>query len=518
MLWAVICMKLDGNAICYLLSRKFDDVVGHLPHRDPTVDYPLLYDESDDMGGHTVLVPEGVLLDELSGRHDVVYVCLGEESARSAVDAGLSVVHVRDDVTMQHLYNSMQSEHVVHERLDAQLRAYVDTYAGFSSLLEACARAMGCSCALIDKRFRVIAQAGAHDAQSGEDASWIEGLIDEGDIDLLMASRDYRRMRATRRVFMLPSMPDLFAKNIFAGNEMVGLLVIPHEGTVQSSRYTRFLLEYLSPFVEQMYARLGSFDLASEEATRIRTALGRAFAGALDDYPALDQMLSERFERDGMGRGSAREFVVLCFERSFTNEGEDGLEYLARRVELAWPHAFGIIVDSVLFALVGLPERARGGSVHLLQGLAHFAREALVKVGMSRPFTSCANLMAARMQSSAALEQGKVEAPTFWFYRFDDYALAWLVSHGRGSSPSTYVAHPALSALVRYDDQHESDLVETLRTFMECRYNATEAAARLFVARSTLLNRLDRIKEITAIDLDDFKERIYLGISLELLT
>ena len=46
---------------------------------------------------------------------------------------------------------------------------------------------------------------------------------------------------------------------------------------------------------------------------------------------------------------------------------------------------------------------------------------------------------------------------------------------------------------------------------------AGQPAMSLFVARSTLLNRLVRIDELTHVDLEDLKERIYLGLSLEML-
>ena len=70
---------------------------------------------------------------------------------------------------------------------------------------------------------------------------------------------------------------------------------------------------------------------------------------------------------------------------------------------------------------------------------------------------------------------------------------------------------------MRYDEEHGSDLLLTLRTFVECRYNATLASERLFVARSTLLNRLERIEQLVEVDLDDFDSRLYLALSLYLL-
>ena len=508
-------MKLDAHAIGYLLSRRFENVVVHAPSRVPAVDYPLLYDESEIMSGHTVLVPDHVLLDETCGLHDVVCVCTGEETAEAAVAAGFPTVHVRDTVTLQHLYNGMQSEYVSHERLDARLRAYVDTYAGFPALLDACARAMGCDCALVDRRFRMVAQA---DALTGSASLWTEGRFDEGDIDLFMASREYRRMRSTRRIFAVPGSTGLFMKNVFAGDELVGSLVIAHEATVASARYTRFLLGYLAPFVEEMYAHLGSFDLVSEGATRIRSMLMRAFAGETRDFTMLDQMLAARPVDEGVGAQRGGSYVVVRLERSFTHEGVDDIGYLSRRIELAWPHVYDIVADGALFAFVDVDMIARETSSGYEQEFARFARETLVKMGMSRLFSSCSELLAARMQASAALEQGKVAQPTYWLYRFDDYALDGLIAHGQGSLPAGYVAHPALEALARYDAERDAGLVEALRTFMECRYNATEAAARLFVARSTLLNRLARIEELTGIDLDSWEERLYLGISLRLLS
>jgi len=70
---------------------------------------------------------------------------------------------------------------------------------------------------------------------------------------------------------------------------------------------------------------------------------------------------------------------------------------------------------------------------------------------------------------------------------------------------------------MRYDAAHESELLPTLEAFMRSRYNATLAAKELFVARSTLINRLERIVELTGIDLEDFDERVYLAITLRLI-
>lgn len=517
-------MKLDGNAIYYLLSKRFDDVACYQLPRSMVFDYPRLYDEHDDMSGHTVFVPDNVLLDENCAMRDALCVCSGEAAAHAAAEAGFPVIHVRDAVTMQHLYNGMHADHVTHERLDARLRAFVDTRAGFPPLLDSFARTMGCSCALADKRLRVIAQA---DAQLGSASSWLEETLDEGDFDLFMASRDYRRKRSARYIFALPGKANVLTKNIIVKEESVGSLFMIHEGTVESERYARFVIGYLAPFIEKMYVHLGSFDWASEGSTRIQLAIERAFSGELTDFATFDRILgawpksiqgNDDPESPDDRLASESTFAVLRFERSFTNEGAEGLDYLAHRVEIALPWVYTAVADDALFALADVSAFESRAQADFEQSLAQFARETLVKVGMSRYFPSTSQLLAARAQASAALEQGNEANPSFWVYRFSDYALAWLVSHGKGPYPSEYVAHPTAVALARFDEAHHAGLTDTLRMFMKCRYNATETAANLFIARSTLLYRLARIQEIAPVNLDDFRERIYLALSLELLS
>ena len=504
-------MKVDANAVLYLLKHEFADVEGWIASRSALVDYPLLYDEQAEMDGHVVLMPAGMTALAGEGMSNVVSVCVDDMSAATCRDTGLQTIVVRGVQSLSRLYNVMQAIFVGNERLDMQLHAYVDTFAGFQPLLDACAHTMGCSCALVDDHYRLVCSAegtlvGMQDAMGNPSEFFDEDLV-----DLFMASHDYRYMRASHRVYAIPGTANLFMRNVFSGDTLVGMLAMAHAGDVCSARYAHFLLDYLVEFVEAAYTRIGSFGTSSVEAKQISVALERALEGEAIDFGSLDRMLST--ERGG---GTAS-FVMLRLERSFTHEGVGELDYLARRIEMSWPYAHCVAQGEALFALVNRDEVSRKASAAFLQDVVTFARETLAKVGVSRPFASSVQIPAARMQATAALEQGNVANPTRWVHRFDEHALSWLLEHGKGDVPARYVMHPALETLVRYDEEHSSDLLRTLHVFMQCRYNATEAATRLFVARSTLLNRLARIDELTHVDLDDLKERIYLGLSLEML-
>ncbi|MBA2692960.1 MAG: helix-turn-helix domain-containing protein [Rubrobacter sp.] len=68
--------------------------------------------------------------------------------------------------------------------------------------------------------------------------------------------------------------------------------------------------------------------------------------------------------------------------------------------------------------------------------------------------------------------------------------------------------------LEEYDREHKGDLVRTLAVFFEANANASEAAERLFLHRNSMAYRLDRIQEITGLDLKDHRARLALQLGL----
>ena len=76
--------------------------------------------------------------------------------------------------------------------------------------------------------------------------------------------------------------------------------------------------------------------------------------------------------------------------------------------------------------------------------------------------------------------------------------------------------HPAIRQLEAYDREHEAELERTLQVFLQENCSHTAAARELFIHRSTLLYRLDRIGEITGVDLRDPEERFRLLLSIYL--
>ena len=71
-----------------------------------------------------------------------------------------------------------------------------------------------------------------------------------------------------------------------------------------------------------------------------------------------------------------------------------------------------------------------------------------------------------------------------------------------------------IGRLVAYDDQYETELVQTLETFLDCDGNVAGSAQRLFTHRHTIRYRLERVREISGLDVgsSDGRERLGLGL------
>ncbi len=68
--------------------------------------------------------------------------------------------------------------------------------------------------------------------------------------------------------------------------------------------------------------------------------------------------------------------------------------------------------------------------------------------------------------------------------------------------------------LVTYDEQYETDLLQTLETFLEADGNVAGTAQRLFTHRHTVYYRLERVRELTGLDVSssDGREKLSLGL------
>lgn len=111
----------------------------------------------------------------------------------------------------------------------------------------------------------------------------------------------------------------------------------------------------------------------------------------------------------------------------------------------------------------------------------------------------------ARAAADAALH-GRAGVPV----AFDDIIIEYIV---RNNEQAQRFLEDTLKPISRYDEQHHSQLLETLQTYIDSMFNLTRCARRLFVNPNTVVYRLKRINEITGRDFTDTNDLLILMLA-----
>lgn len=207
--------------------------------------------------------------------------------------------------------------------------------------------------------------------------------------------------------------------------------------------------------------------------------------------------------------------------------GEDAIQAVKREflrrvtnvVRRAHPRALlGARSDSVLVLLPigndveGVMPRMQGIGIQIREAVSEWRPGFTVSVGYSAPIDAPAEVATAHREVRGVMDTlarfrrwGQVVA-------VPDLGLTGLLA-GVTDDRLTEFARRHLGALVEHDRTRNGTLMETLRAYLETGEQQA-AARRLKVHPNTLRYRLDRIREVTNVELDDPETRLNLSVAL----
>ena len=100
------------------------------------------------------------------------------------------------------------------------------------------------------------------------------------------------------------------------------------------------------------------------------------------------------------------------------------------------------------------------------------------------------------------------------FCQYSDIAVRQMMQSILPEEDRSLLLDPAIEILHQYDLQNGSDYRNTLKVYLQNERNITETSRRLYIHRNTLLYRIERLKELTGLDLDNPAIRLRLLLSL----
>ncbi len=210
------------------------------------------------------------------------------------------------------------------------------------------------------------------------------------------------------------------------------------------------------------------------------------------------------------------DYQVVLF-RFMEGIGEQiGLTYYPPQVRKIFPECYVLDVDRQLVCIRNI---TRGGDrkEEYRSRLPFFLRETLCRAGFSDIFHGFAYLHEHFLEAEQALLVGEQQSPTDWTYYFSDYRLSYLLDQCTRQLHTEQVIHSAILQIRTYDTENDTHLEETLELYLREQQNIARTARILGVHRTTLLVRLDRIRQISGIELEDPDTCLHLLLSFALL-
>jgi DNA-binding PucR family transcriptional regulator len=165
-----------------------------------------------------------------------------------------------------------------------------------------------------------------------------------------------------------------------------------------------------------------------------------------------------------------------------------------------------------------LPEIIRSTQHELNAALQAHRSSEVVSIGVGRLSTGVQGIRHSHQEARQALMLGRRLHGPGHVTAFDDLGIYRLIFAAEQLPELRTFQDEALGNLLAYDTQHGSNLIQTLDAFFAANCSPKEAAALLQVHRNTVLYRLDRIADITGVDLNapDVRLRLHLALHVRL--
>jgi sugar diacid utilization regulator len=361
----------------------------------------------------------------------------------------------------------------------------VESGAGLPEVIRAAARALDASLVLVDRGGGVLAVA----AQSPADE---RSLVAGGD--------------------------GVESLELRVADEPVGLLRMrSHAGAETPSPG---LLRVVTTLVASEVERVRAPERASDEAASafLRALLGRELTARADILARAAQIGLDL-------EGSAS--VVVARAHSHV-PAEDG--WRDRVLAVAARGARGVVTAAL--ATLAAPGDMPGAEVVVLlpgadEAAAARAADAVLRelqsalpghtfaIGRSRAATDAADLHRAGSEAllAANVAEGDGERPVLAFEETGAYRLLLSAMSEDPAELQRFYAE-TVEPLVAYDEQYETGLVQTVEAFLEADGNVAGTAQRLFTHRHTIRYRLERVRELSGLDVGstDGREKLSLGL------
>lgn len=166
-----------------------------------------------------------------------------------------------------------------------------------------------------------------------------------------------------------------------------------------------------------------------------------------------------------------------------------------------------------------LPQLAQRLAPQIQRYVKGLLPDLTVSIGIGRYTPEPAQLTAAYEEASVALEIGhRIYGPSSvsTFEQAGTYKLLFRVMQEDPKELESFYSN-TLEPVVTYDSRYGTEMVHTLSTYLANDASTVKTASDLFAHRHTIRYRLDRVRELTGLDVDKSRDREQLTLGIKVM-
>lgn len=255
-------------------------------------------------------------------------------------------------------------------------------------------------------------------------------------------------------------------------------------------------------------------DLISIDSKRKRKALDRArfFNLQLEDSYVIEVMSFKHKNEDDENELMVN--YIQDFINPMVHTIEEFMNYLNLK-GIVSTKANGIQILLSFITTDFIQDKIKEFNQKILESIRNKSDKLDVKIGIGRVYKKLENVDKSFQDAVRTVRIGKI-ITTKEIVTFDELGIFKILSEEILKDELEDFYNSTLKPLVDYDSKKSTELVKTLDVYFKNNGNLTRISEQLFTHYNTVLYRINRITEITKMDLDDPNHRLNLEIALKI--
>lgn len=443
-------------------------------------------------------------------------LCTGKEPDEHLYDSStFSIIFVEDTSELFSLYNKVQDVIMEHYKISANMQILTNAFfseRGLQYLVDVAYHVFGNPIYVIDSRHKYLAVSSGITIEENSIA-YIENkdmeIMDEG-IKLIQRMKLSEQLHKNHKPIYFNN--PLHKKGMLIDTITINNVEVGH----------LMLYELDKPIVETDYtmlhqtSRIVSMEL--QKNSFIRENKGFMYSYFLEDLLDNVQMHTNIKERlISLGFNLKKYMYIIVIPPYIYQATKAKTDTIIEQFRLIINGSINIVYENNIVVFFSR-DNSFGLSDFERQQLEDFLKVNELIIGMSNFFTEIKNIKDFYNHAIKAIELGMKFNPDTLIHLYSDYYLFHMFEICEVKENLNYFVNPSIMKLYYYDEENGSELLKTLKAYIDYSAQTVVAAKTLNIHRNTFLYRIDKIKSIINNSLTNGNDLMSFNISYHILT